>query len=263
MFENMEPVINNFGAFMPNNAEAKKSLTQPVDGDVRKLTRQITRSARFGALSVLRPGDGFPSVSRVLTANDFIGRPVLLVSGLSHHAKALTEDARCSLLVGEPSKGDPLAHPRLAIFAMARLVELNEEEREQLRSRFLARHPKAELYIDFPDFRFAVLDPIEGSLNGGFAKAYELAADDITDEHVADLEASAVRAINHMNDDHSDAIDDIAQRAGEKDTGWRIATADRHGFELARSDRLKRIEFRSDPAAEGGYRKAFVELVKG
>ncbi|MEN3791507.1 DUF2470 domain-containing protein [Fulvimarina sp. MAC3] len=235
---------------------------QPVDDEVRKLARQLTRSARFGSLSVLRPGDGFPAVSRVLTATDFTGHPVILISRLSLHAKALAVDNRCSLLLGEPAKGDPLAHPRLSIFAKARLVEPVAEERGRLRARFLARHPKAELYIDFPDFHFAVLDPIEGSLNGGFARAYELGVGDLTDETVPDLETSAIRAVDHMNEDHADAIDDIAHRASETKTGWRITTADRRGFEIARSDRLKRIEFLSDPAKEGGYRKAFVELVR-
>ncbi|EAU42490.1 hypothetical protein FP2506_06611 [Fulvimarina pelagi HTCC2506] len=243
------------------NDETKTPLTQPVDDDVRKLARHLSRSARFGALSVLRPEDGFPSVSRVLSATDFIGRPVLLISGLSLHSRALAADTRCSLLLGEPAKGDPLAHPRLSICANARLVEPQSNDRQELRTRFLARHPKAELYVDFPDFRFVVLEPVEASLNGGFARAYDLKADDLVDDRLAELEMAAIRAVDHMNTDHSDAVDRIASNNGEGQTGWRIATADRWGFEIARSDRLIRIEFRSDPAAGGGYRQAFVELV--
>lgn len=247
---------------MPENDAVKRSLTQPVDDDSRKLTRRLTRSSRFGSLSVLRPGDGFPAVSRVLTATDFVGHPLLLISALSLHAKALDADERCSLLLGEPGKGDPLAHPRLSIFARATSIERGSDEHDQSRDRFLARHPKAELYIDFPDFRFVRLDPIEGNLNGGFAKAFDLAAEDMIDETVAGLEMAAVRAVEHMNQDHADAIDEIAKRGGETGTGWRIVTADRFGFELARSDRLKRIEFLTDPSLEGGYRRPFVELVK-
>ena len=241
---------------------AKPALTQEVDEDVRALARRLIRGSRYGALAVLRPGDGFPAASRALVASDFFGRPLLLVSGLSLHAKALAHDGRCSLLLGEPGKGDPLAHPRLSIFATADIIAPDAPERMNLRHRFLARHPKAELYVDFSDFRFVRLEPRSASLNGGFARAYELEVGDLVDEACAsDLEAAGERARLHMNEDHGDAIDAIVHANGQEGEGWRIATVDRRGFEVARSDRLARIEFRLDPAAEGGYRKAFVDLV--
>nr|WP_255617240.1 DUF2470 domain-containing protein [Aurantimonas sp. VKM B-3413] len=236
---------------------------QPVDDAARQLARRLIRGARHGALAVLRPADGFPAASRVLLASDFTGRPILLVSGLSLHAKALANDTRCSLLVGETGKGDPLAHPRLTVFAEARFIPPEDHSREGLRERFLARHQKSALYADFPDFRFGVLEPLGAALNGGFARAFELTADDLLDETLEGLEAAALRARDHMNADHGDAVDMIASRhVGETKTGWRIATLDRTGFEIVRGDTLHRIEFPGGPVAAGGYRDVFVELVR-
>ena len=237
------------------------SLVQPVDDAVRTQARGLIRAARYGALAVLRPSDGHPAASRVLLATDFSGRPILLISQLSLHAKALAKDGRCSLLIGEPGKGDPLAHPRLTLFAFAAALDNADPALPSIRDRFLARQPKAALYAGFADFHFVRLEPSGGALNGGFAKAYELEAADCVDPSDQALETTANRAMRHMNADHSDAIDQIAATAGAAGTNWRIATIDRYGFEIVRGDKMERIVFRRDPAAEGGYRAAFVDLV--
>lgn len=276
-------------------------LLQPVDEAARHLARMLLRSAREGALGVLRPGDGFPAVSRTLLATDFSGRPIILVSALSLHARALAADPRCSLLVARSGKGDPLAHPRMTIFAEAvpiapgddaaladrgggdaaladrggddaaladpgggdaALADPGGGDAAAVRERFLSRHPKAKLYVDFPDFRFLRLMPLGASLNGGFARAFELGATDIVDAPAGDLAAGAIRARDHMNEDHADAIDTLAAMHGEDGTGWQIVTVDVRGFEIARGDRLARIEFGTSPTGEGGYRKAFVHLLR-
>ncbi len=255
-------------------------LLQPVDEAARHLARMLLRSAREGALGVLRPGDGFPAVSRTLLATDFSGRPIILVSALSLHARALAADPRCSLLVARSGKGDPLAHPRMTIFAEAvpiapggdaaladpgsdaALADPGGGDAAAVRERFLSRHPKAKLYVDFPDFRFLRLMPLGASLNGGFARAFELGATDIVDAPAGDLAAGAIRARDHMNEDHGDAIDTLAAMHGEDGTGWQIVTVDVRGFEIARGDRLARIEFGTSPTGEGGYRKAFVHLLR-
>ncbi|KQT82566.1 hypothetical protein ASG48_15520 [Aurantimonas sp. Leaf443] len=232
-------------------------VTQRVDEAARALARRLLRAARTAALGCLRPQDGFPAVSRTLLATDFRGRPLVLVSGLSLHSRALAADPRCSILVGEDGRGDPLAHPRMTVFARAERIGAGTAVHADLRARFLSRHPKASLYIDFPDFSILRLEPLGASLNGGFARAYELDADDLLDPAGDGLENAARRAVAHMNEDHGDAVDAIAADG----TGWRIATADRRGFELAKGDLLRRIEFADDVVALGGYRNAFVGLV--
>ena len=238
------------------------SLLQHVDDETRVLARRLLRESRHGALAVIGPS-GHPAASRVLVATDHGGNPVILVSDLSAHAKALVADPRCSLLVGEPGKGDPLAHPRLSLSAKAAPISCDAPEHPTVKERFLSRHPKAALYADFADFRFVRLQPVGASLNGGFGRAYALRPSDFIDEAVAGLEAAGIRARDHMNEDHADAVDQIAQRNGERDGGWRIVTVDRSGFEIGRGDRLRRVVFTIDPAGEGGFQRAFVALLAG
>lgn len=157
----------------------KPSVLRETDEEARKQARILLHSARYAALAVIDPETGFPSVSRALTGTDIDGVPVILVSELSAHTKALSRDPRASALFGEPGKGDPLAHPRLSVQCNAERVEREHPLHERIRSRFLAHHPKAKLYIDFPDFCFFRLVPLVASLNGGFGKAFVLPGSDL------------------------------------------------------------------------------------
>lgn len=157
----------------------KPSVIRETDEDARNQARILIGTAAHAALAVIDPETGFPSVSRVLTATDADGVPVILVSGLASHTKALLKDPRASALFGEPGKGDPLAHPRLTLRCKAERVDRQSDAHDRIREIFLERHPKAKLYIDFPDFCFFRLIPLDASLNGGFGRAYILSSEDI------------------------------------------------------------------------------------
>ncbi len=152
---------------------------RPADDEARALARRLLASARHGALATLEPGTGDPLASRTAVALDADGAPLLLLSALSAHFGALEADPRCSLLVGEPGAGDPLAHPRLTVTGVARRLGRDGPDAARVRERWLAAHPKAALYVDFADFAFWRLEPLRGSLNGGFGRAYRLDRDDL------------------------------------------------------------------------------------
>ena len=119
-------------------------------------------------------------VSRVAVGTDQSGGAISLVSELSHHTKALRDDPRCSLLVGEPGpKGDPLTHPRLTLNCTARFIWHSGPEFGDSDHAVLQTHPKSKLYIDFADFHFVRFDVLEGQLNGGFGKAFTLTPQDL------------------------------------------------------------------------------------
>jgi putative heme iron utilization protein len=77
-------------------------------------------------------------------------------------------------MIGEPGKGDPLAHPRLTLAVQAEFIE-----KADAADQYLADQPKAQLYIGFADFHLVRLVPTQGLLNGGFGKAYRLAPSDL------------------------------------------------------------------------------------
>lgn len=152
----------------------KPNVLRDLDPEALSLARKLVRAAGSVSLAVQDADLGFPAVSRALTASDLDGTPLILVSALAAHTKSLLMEPRCSLLAGEVGKGDPLAHPRITLFARAEQVARDTPEHQRARWRFLNRHPKASLYIDFPDFSFFRLEPQHASLNGGFGRAYAL-----------------------------------------------------------------------------------------
>lgn len=244
-------------------SEKKNALLQPVDDAVRRQAKGLIRSARFAALGTIDPLDGSPAVSRVALATALDGAPIFLISQLSGHFSNLEQDARCSLLVGEPGKGDPLAHPRMTVIGTAAPVPAGAA-REALKARYLRRHPKAQLYADFPDFAFWHVKIQRASLNGGFGKAYALEAGDLMASAVqlADFTELEDSAIAHMNEDHADALDRYAARAGGDGHGWRLAGIDAEGLDLVRGDHIARLWFDVPLASKDDLRPALIRLAK-
>jgi len=224
----------------------KPSVLRETDDEARRQARILLRSARYAALAVIDPETGFPSVSRVLTGTDIDGVPVILVSGLSAHTKALSKDPRASALFGEPGKGDPLAHPRLSVQCSAERIDRGNRLHGRIRSRFLARHPKAKLYADFPDFCFFRLVPLAASLNGGFGKAYILSGDDLMILSAANemLAEQADAIVRELLAHHPDIITTIVGRLkGSGGKNWRICGLDMAGIDLIWGDEALRWEF--------------------
>lgn len=225
----------------------KPSVLRDTDDEARRLARRLIHTGPQMALAVIDPETGFPGVSRVLVATDGDGAPVILVSALSAHTKALGADPRCSLLAGEQAKGDPLAYPRITVLARAMRIERDDPARTRLRRRFVRRHPKAELYIDFPDFAFFRLEPVSASLNGGFGRAYALEAADLLNPATADAfdEDTLLSAIEAAGPDGASHI--AAQAALPARTDWRICGLDSAGIDLVSADHLAggRLEFES------------------
>lgn len=225
---------------------AGRPFLQPVDDSTRAQARQLIRSARYAALAVCEPGTGHPLASRVALSTDVDGTPLILISGLSAHTGALQADGRCSLLVGEPGRGDPLAHPRLTFTGQARRIERDDAHHDRIRRRYLARQPKAALYADFGDFAFWRIEALRASLNGGFGRAHELDAADVLSP-IDDLTAFGeldADACEHMNTDHPHTVQLLAGPATQTlSEPWRMATIDPHGVDLAIADQLRRIEF--------------------
>lgn len=158
-----------------------QSPIRPTDDEARALALSLIANARFGALGVIDPVTGFPSVTRVALGPGPEGGLFSLVSGLSAHSRALRLDPRVSLLVGEPGpKGDPLTHPRLSLQAEAQVFAANDPHTTALKARWLADHPKAKLYIDLPDFFFVKFRLLSGALNGGFGRAFVLTETDLS-----------------------------------------------------------------------------------
>jgi putative heme iron utilization protein len=246
--------------FMPNRLPENAPAPE---FNPKLVAKGLLRATRAGALATIDRNTGHPFASLVNVATDVDGSPLILVSRLSTHTANLEKDGRASVLLASTGKGDPLAHPRLTLLGTFVQVARGHADEPRVRRRFLARHPKSELYAGFADFSFWRLDTVSAHLNGGFARAADLkAADVMTDISGAEELIEAENgAIDHMNEDHSEAVRLYATRLlGAEDGKWRLTGLDPEGLDLALGDMTLRLPFPDRITDAQALRKTVVEL---
>jgi putative heme iron utilization protein len=254
---------------LPENAQGAAGF------DPQTVAKMLLRSTRAGTLATIDRNTGHPFASLVNVATDIDGAPLILISRLATHTANLEIDGRASLLLAAGGKGDPLAHPRLTVLGAFYQIARDDPDAPRLRRRFLARHPKSELYAGFADFSFWRLAMVSAHLNGGFARAADLTASDVLTDlsGAADLIAAEDGAVAHMNQDHADAVqlyatklcgaDDGKTASGDSDAGtgkWRLTGLDPDGLDLARGDATLRLLFPHRVIDAQQLRKTVVEL---
>jgi heme iron utilization protein len=157
----------------PIMGQKSGSPVLPLDDEGRMLAKHILATCRSGALGTLTEART-PYVSLVGVARGGAGFFYFLVSRLSLHTQHMLVRPNVSLLLSQSGKGDPLAHPRLSLWGSVEGITRESKKFAAARAAYLIDHPKAQLYVDFPDFLFFKMSVDGASLNGGFAKAYQL-----------------------------------------------------------------------------------------
>jgi putative heme iron utilization protein len=230
----------------------------PADFEPISVAKGLLRATRAAALATNDRHTGHPFVSLVNLATDVDGAPIILVSRLSTHTANLELDPRASVLLAASGKGDPLAHPRLTV-----LGEFLQDGDPRLARRFLAKHPKSELYAGFADFSFWRMRVASAHLNAGFARAADLQAADLLSE-VSDAQGlieAEEDAIDHMNNDHAQAVRLYATRLlSAADGPWRVTGIDPEGLDLAHGDAALRLAFPRRITQPGQLRQVLKEL---
>jgi heme iron utilization protein len=246
--------------FMPNRLP--ENAPAP-DFDPKSVAKGLLRATRAASLATIDRNTGHPFASLVNVATAADGAPLILVSRLSTHTANLEKDGRASVLLASTGKGDPLAYPRLTLLGIFTQLSRGRPDEARARRRFLARHPKSELYAGFADFSFWRLGVVSAHLNGGFARAADLqAAEVMTDISGAEgLIEAEDGAIAHMNEDHADAVRLYATRLlGAEDGKWRLTGLDPDGLDLALGDATLRLPFPERVITAQALRKMLVDL---
>jgi putative heme iron utilization protein len=235
---------------------------RPPEGfDPITVAKRLLRSTRAGTLATLDRNTGHPFASLTNVATDIDGSPIILVSRLATHTANLERDGRASVLLAASGKGDPLAHPRLTV--LGTFVRRDDEPR--LSRRFLARHPKAELYAGFADFSFWRMSVVSGHLNGGFARAADLTDQEVLTrlDDADDLIAVEQSAVAHMNADHGEAVTLYATKLlGRSGGNWRVTGIDPEGLDLAAGDSTSRLPFPRRVTDDTGLRQMLKQLAQ-
>ena len=229
--------------------------------------RTLVSLASFATLSTIsRKPAGYPFGSLMPFALDSFGQPIFLISNMAMHTQNLKADSRCSLFVGQAgADGDALGAARATLIGNAEPVPENEVA--DAREIYLARHDNSRYWVDFSDFNFFRLQPIDLYYVGGFgvmgwveAREYEHATPD-------PLAETAPGILAHMNADHVDAMILLAgSHTGIEATEATMTSVDRLGFSL----RLKttngvkgaRINFLHEVATLQDTRAVLVEMVR-
>lgn len=223
--------------------------------------RRLVRTAQTAALATVDPVAGAPFVSLVTLATDPAGRPVLLLSDLAVHTRNIASDPRVSLLVDERGAGDPLAGVRVSLSGT--IVRIGEAEREDVRRRFVARHEDAAYYCDFKDFAFYVVNVEQAHLVAGFGRIVDIDGADLATDcsGCTELIAAAAGAVEHMNEDHHDALQLYATRLlGVEPGDWRACGIDPEGIDMISGGRVCRLEFPHRVTGPGPLRAVLKEL---
>ncbi len=225
--------------------------------DIRDLIRRCDRAA----LATTLPGDGgpWPYASLVLVAVDHDLSPILLMSDLAEHSKAIAADPRVALLFdGTAGLAQPLTGPRVTL--MGRAAKTDDE---RLKQRFLRHHPDAALYAGFGDFHVYRMTLERAHLVGGFGKIRWIAPGELLAvPPLQELAEGEEGIVAHMNQDHADAVQLYAGKLlNLPGTNWTMTGIDAEGIDLRRTGEVARLLFDTPMTGAGQARPVLVSLV--
>ena len=130
-------------------------------------------------------------------------------------------------------------------------------------TRYLCHQQKAQLYSGLGDFRYFRLEPKSASLNAGFGRAYALKREDIVNANPANPELAMTEpsAVEHMNDDHGEAVGLYAEHFAKAPAGkWRLIGVDAEGMDLADGDDIRRVWFESELTSSKDMHMTLVKM---
>lgn len=230
--------------------------------------RTIVESARLASLATLSE-DGSPWSSVVGYGVLPDGALSLVVSTLAEHGRNLARDVRASVSIASPAPEgtDPLDSGRVTLVGRVEVPE--GAAADQALASHCEAYPAARAYARYGDFTLYVLRPERVRWVGGFGRMDSALGQDyaVAEPDPVDGER-ALSALQHLNDDHADALLLIAQEvAGYSDATAAICERlDRYGMDLkirtlrgtawARTGWLSRADQVSD------LRRLSVELVR-
>jgi putative heme iron utilization protein len=237
-------------------ASSDASATSPD-----RLARGLLRRADRAVLATRLGPDGWPYASLVLLAVDHDAAPLLLLSDLAEHSRALAADPRLSLLIdGTAGHDDPLTGPRLTLLGTAERTAAPDHAR-----RYLSRHPAAELYAAFADFHFYRVAVSRAHLVAGFGRIHwiEGAAAGFDASGAAALIDHENDVVAHMNADHGAAVELMATRlAGGRGADWRMTGIDPEGCDFGRPGATARLDFATPIDGPAAARAELVRLAR-
>ena len=249
------------------HANTEPAQPRPAEPSHAERARTLFSQATVATLSTLsRKHPGFPFGSLMPYALDPAGRPVFLISNMAMHTQNLKAEPRASLFVAQNAvDGDPLGAARATLIGMVKPVP--ESEVASARELYVSTHENSRYWVDFSDFGFFRLEPVDLYYVGGFGVMGWVGAVDYEEACEDPLSSAAPGILIHMNADHVDAMILLARtHAGIEATEASMTSVDRLGFyiRLKTKDGMKgtRINFNQEVRTPKQTREALVEIVR-
>ena len=249
------------------HASGVSDSSQPQEPSYAERVRTLLSTAFTATLSTLsRRHAGFPFGSLMPFALDDAGRPLFLISSMAVHTQNLRSDPRCSLFVAqENAEGDPLGAARATLLGSCEPVP--PEDVATVRETYLSRHANSRYWVDFSDFSFFRLAPLDIYYVGGFGVMGWVDAAEYGAARPDPLAAAAPDIMAHMNADHVDSMILLAQTCAQlKATEAAMTSVDRLGFwlRLKTAEGMKgaRINFLREVSTAKETRQVLVEMVR-
>jgi putative heme iron utilization protein len=237
------------------------SCFSPVnDGSLRMTSQDAARELflkhSFGVLSTLSidvPGYPFGSVTPYCV--DAHSRPVIYISHIAQHTRNIIADSRVSLTVvdGNADSDDVQAQGRVTCIANALPIGQGDA---YIADRYFRYFPPARQYDQTHDFSFFRLELVRIRFIGGFGQIHWVEAAEFMTRNPFSA-AEELQIIQHMNNDHPDAL----RHYCEGDPAEMIGI-DANGFDVLKAGRKVRFTFETPIRNMGEARQALVAMAK-
>ena len=194
----------------------------------RSRTLMRAGTGQLGTLS-----EGYPYVSLIQYAVGPSGQPLLLISELAEHTQNLRLDPRASLLAWElQERVDPLAAARVTV--MGTMVEAPGD----LLEVYLQALPQARQYARFKDFHLWSMEVERVRYIAGFGEMSWVNPQEYQAARPDPVAPLAAGVIQHMNEDHSDALLLLASQKLQRGVSQAVmVSCDGAGYQLRVDDR--------------------------
>jgi heme iron utilization protein len=248
----------------PFNPTPQPPVPEPSHAERARTLLHLSSVATLSTVSRKQPG--FPFGSLMPYALDAAGRPLFLISTMAMHTQNLKADPRASLFVSQPAAdGDVLGAARLTL--VGNVVQVTEEERIAAREVYLKAHPNSQYWVDFTDFAFFRLEPVDVYYVGGFGVMGWVTSADYAAAAPDPLAEAAQGILDHMNGDHGDALVLLTRvHAKLEAESATMTSVDRLGFHVRAQTsggfKGARIPFLREVSTPMETRTVLVEMVK-
>ena len=174
--------------------------------DIAFQAKQLSRTHHRGVLgthSTSMPGYPFGSVVPYLLTP--AGDAIIYISDIALHTRNIKANDKVSLTIFDAGEDDSQANGRVTIMGSAELAKQND-----VKAQYFRLFPQAKKYEQTHDFKFYVIRTERVRFIGGFGKIHWV--DKVYwSVEAQDWHGAPESMINHMNEDHQDAMQLILQ----------------------------------------------------